>query len=142
MSEISMSCLTIGEIIRLCATQHDCTSCIYKCGMDKLTLDTVSKRTIDSDTIVIPIPINNIFTKVPKDKVCKSAEYECPNCPLCIGVTIGDSRFGSCLYEFFTTLYSEEAEVFASGELMLTSEQIKRFNLEEAVPNGEDNEQD
>lgn len=141
MSEISMSCLTIGEITQLCATQQDCSSCIYNCGMDKLTLDTVSKRTIDSDKLIIHLKIKDILNKVNIEDVCKIAGDDCRDCPLCVSVSIGGQKFGVCLYSFNNALSFNDAEVFTTGELLLTAEQIKRFNLEEAVVNEEDREQ-
>lgn len=140
MSEISMSCLTIGELTRLCATQYDCSSCIYNCGMDKSTLETVAKRTVDTDKIVIPVSIKALFDNIPMNNVCRLAEYDCKACPLCVAVTIGPNRFGSCLYKFYNSLYAEEEEVLTSGEMLLTDEQIRHFNLEEAVVNEDDRE--
>lgn len=139
MSEIKVSELSVKQLKELCDTQHSCATCVYDCGVDKVVLDILSKRTIDNR--LTTVSISTLVEKFSKNEICGTIEHDCSKCPMKITVQVSDANFPICLYSFYDIINnesgSEYAKLLKTGSMCISKDFVKKLGLEEVVVDGE-----
>lgn len=139
MSEVNMTEITIGELKNVCDTQNDCAKCPFKCGLDKITMQQLCKKTIDTDMIRYPIRIRDIVDS----DYCYPCDFyrgECTQCELTIFITVGDCEFPVCINDLCKILSGEYLNHFKDGMIYLSRNHIKNTGME-VLLNGEASKQ-
>lgn len=139
MSEVSMAFITIGELRNVCDTQRSCNECPFKCGLDKLAIQQLCKKTIDTDMVRYPIRIGDI---VDSDYwyQCDLYNGDCSQCELTIFITIGDCEFPVCINDLCYILSGDYLNHFKDGIIYLSNKHIKK-TIMEGLLNGEETKQ-
>lgn len=139
MSEVSMTTITIGELKNVCDTQTDCSKCPFKCGLDKIMMNQLCKKTIDTDMVRYPIRIRDIVD-TDYNYPCDFYKGECSQCEFTIFITIGDCEFPVCINDLCNVIRGEYLEHFKDGMIYLSSKHIKKTGME-ALVYGEETKQ-
>lgn len=140
MSEVSMQSITIGELKNVCDTQTDCSKCPFKCGLDKIMMNQLCKKTIDTDNVRYPIRIADI---VDSDYYCYPCDFykgDCTKCELTVFITIGDCEFPVCVTNLCNIISGEYLKHFKDGMIYLSNKHIKKTGMEELM-HGEETKQ-